>query len=237
MPLSRMTTCLQSVTLAVTVTASLLLAAGESHAFDELNAVQTLVYDRPHLANLKTGDTLAYRYEARRGESNSVTDEATLSVAAETDAERRDVELEFLSEERALSLPTFDGYRGNPVIIAMLEHVAQTLSAETGGGALYFRNRIRDGMAHADALVVEESGLYIDEEVAVSSVQFTPFRGDAFLGNRPGYGDASFEIRFSDAVPGGVLSIAAVSGESTAGAEGASTGFDYQLTLVEQAGD
>jgi len=215
-------------------TAVLFLTAGFAQAFDELNAAQSLVYDRPHLASLKTGDTLAYRYLARRGKNDPVNDEATLSVAAETDAERRDVEVEFLSDERALSLPIFNGYRGNPVIIAMLEHVAQTLSAETGGGALYFRNRIRDAMAHADTQVIEGSGLYIDEEVAVSSVQFSPFRNDAFLGNRPGYGDALFEIMLSDAVPGGVLSIAAVSGKSAAIDTSEATGFEYALTLVEQ---
>jgi len=216
------------------IMAGFFLATGIAQAFDDLNAAQSLVYDRPHLASLKTGDTLAYRYLARRGKNDPVSDEAKLSISAETDVERRDVEVDFLSDERALSLPVFNGYRGNPVIIAMLEHVAQTLSAETGGGALYFRNRIRDAMAHADTQVIEGSSLYIDEEISVSSVQFSPFRNDAFLGNRPGYGDALFEIILSDAVPGGVLSIAAVSGKSATEDTSESTAFDYALTLVEQ---
>lgn len=220
---------------------STFLFVADGYAFDELNDAQTLVYDQAHLAKTAVDDVLVYHYRATHGGAAEIDDEATLTVSAETDAERRDVTLDFLSDERAMNLPTFNGYRGNPVVIVMLEHLAQAMSAETGGGALYFRNRIRDGMAREDATVGRSVADFDGERIEIDTVTFHPFRDDAFLGNRPAYGDARFDIRFSEAVPGGVLAIVATSADAdttsdpeAAPARGkAPDDFHFELILTE----
>ena len=208
------------------------LFASHAGAFDELNAAQSLIYDRPHLASSAAGDEIDYRYRARVGESAAIEDRARLRVAALADEERRDVTLDFLSEARRIELPPFEGYRGNPVLIAMLEHLARELALAAGGAPLYVRNRIRDALAREDTAIVEaEAALADGREVSATTLEFLPFRGDAYLGARPGIGDARFRIVLSDAVPGGVVAIGARSGESGETDDASGARFDYELAF------
>ena len=201
-------------------------------AFEELNAAQTLIYDTPHLSASAAGDELDYAYTASVGDEPPVEDRARLSVTAAAGEERRDVTLEFLSEERALVLPPFEGYRTNPVLIAMLEHVAQSLGAQSGGGALYFRNRIRDAFAGEDVAIEREEIEHAGERVASTSLSFAPFVADPYLGELPGFGGATFRIVLSEAAPGGVLGIEARSAE--ADDVPSDVRFAYTLRLAEQ---
>ena len=209
-------------------------AAASAPAFENLNDAQTLVYDRPHLATTSTGDELVYRYSARVGDAPEVVDRATLSVEAESDAERRDVAVDFLDGERRLELPTFTAYRGNPILIATLEHFAQTLAASAGGGALYVRNRIRDGFAREGSSIERGTATYAGKPIDTTTLVLEPFVGDAYLGARAGYGDARLSIVFSDGVPGGVVSIEARSGASADTDAGAAP-FRYALALEDAA--
>jgi len=176
-------------------------------AFDQLAPAQALVYQTRHLANTGTGDELAYRYTRQEADLPQVQDRATLDIVMAHDDDRRDVHVDFLTGERHLTLPDFQGWRGNPILLAMLEHVAQELSVGAGGGALYFRNRIRDAMAGDGAVLDSVSAAWQGEQVAATRLHFRPFEGDAYLGARRGYAGTEFELVFSDAVPGGVLSV------------------------------
>lgn len=176
-------------------------------AFDELTPAQAWIYDRSHLANTESGQSLTYSYSGTDAENAAVTDTAHLSIIASTDEDRRDVEIEFLSGERHLSLPAFKGYRGNPMIIAMLEHVAQSLSAQTGGGALYFRNRIKDALASDELELVEEVTTYKDQEIDAVVMTFYPFTNDQYLGDNTLLKQARFRIQLSSEIPGGLVSM------------------------------
>jgi len=176
-------------------------------AFDRLAPAQALVYETRHLANTGTGDELAYRYTRQEADLPEVQDRATLDIVMAHDDDRRDVQVDFLTGERHLTLPDFEGWRGNPILLAMLEHVAQELSAGAGGGALYFRNRIRDAMAGDGAVLERIDTDWQGERVAATRLHFRPFEGDAYLGARRGYAGTEFELVFSDAVPGGVVSV------------------------------
>ena len=222
-------------TWAVACTAlALLVPGGHALAFEELNPAQTLVYDTPHLASTATGDVLEYRYvatpEGAPAGAPPVTDRVSLSVTGAPDEERRDVTLDFLTDGRHLALPPFEGYRGNPVLIAMLEHLAQSMSASAGGGALYFRNRIRDAFAAEGATIEEGEASFDGQRVPTRTLSFRPFVDDPFLGARPGYGGATFVLTLSEAVPGGVLAIEAHSAETPGAAR-----FDYALRLDDGA--
>ena len=223
---------IRRIGIALAVTTAL-LRPGAGVAFEDLNEAQSLIYDRAHLATLSAGDEVVYRYAANLGEGGAIEDTARLQIEGETDAERRDVTLDFLSDERRLALPRFDGYRGNPVLIAMLEHIAQSLGQTSGGGALYFRNRIRDGIAGESAVIEPGSTAFGEADIETTSLAFEPFRGDAYLGARPGFGNARFRIVFSDDVPGGVVSVAASSGAPSDAPADEITSFDYELRLAD----
>lgn len=91
--------------------------------------------------------------------------------------------------------------------MAMLEHIATTLSAETGGSALYFRNRIRDALA-SKSLAVESGTTELKEgDVKTMTLSFSPFTNDRYLEKDSLFRDALFQMRFSDGVPAGLLEI------------------------------
>lgn len=184
-----------------------LATAGSAHAFGELNPAQSLIYGRAHLANLVEGDSLRYEYRADDRRTPDVLDSATLVIAASHADGKRDVELDFLSDERHLKLPTFESWRGNPVLIAMFERLAQDMSNDVGAGALYFRNRIRDALA-GDATRIESVEERLgDRPVQATRLSFRPFVTDAYLGSRPDYADAEFSVIVAEGVPGGVLAV------------------------------
>lgn len=186
-----------------------IVIAGSGHAFEKLTEAQSWIYERPHMANTITGQIINYRYHstADGSETGPVDDVASVTVVKALEDNKRDVVVDFLSDERRMALPDFNGYRGNPVIIAMLEHIAQTIGRETDGGALYFRNRIRDALASEDVSVVEKPVQLADLQLDATVVAFSPFVSDPYLKSHPDYLNASFELVFSDDVPGGVISV------------------------------
>ena len=183
------------------------LLGTQAQAFDGLNEVQTLIFDKPHLKNTKDGQSISYSYRSEIDEEEPVDDLVTLNITAQIDDERRDVVIDFLSDERHLNMPPFSGYRGNPVIMAMLEHVVQKIGQDTGGGALYFRNRIRDAIA-SDKVTLEKQKLSVnDNEIDAAIVQFQPFEKDSRLDPASIYKKAVFTITLSDTVPGGIVGV------------------------------
>ena len=185
----------------------LAVTTGEATAFDELTEAQAWIYDRGHLANTSEGQTLTYDYSSRGGEAADIDDKAVVSITGTHDGGRRDIDIDFLNDERHLPLPSFSDYRGNPVIIAMLEHVAQSISTQTGGGALYFRNRIRDALASDDVELEKQTVQYHDNDVETTRITFYPFSSDERLASNQLMRDTRFSIYLSDDVPGGVYSV------------------------------
>lgn len=195
-----------------------LIATGSTvHAFDRLTAAQELVYDRAHLSNTRAGQQIMYRYRSQKSDDDIVTDRVLLSINKTHDNDKRDVVLDFLSAERHMALPDFNGYRGNPVIIAMLEHIAQSFGRETGGGVLYFRNRIRDALAKESTGIEEIRVDYGATAIAATRVSFSPFIDDSYLAQKPEYTGARSSIILSEEVQGGVVGIAVVSGQDDIG--------------------
>ena len=209
---------------------AVLLCAPTAHAFEdeELNAAQVLIYDTPHLAGTDAGQEIAYAWTETGGADGALEDRATLEVTAAHEDGRRDVTLDFLTGERRLELPAFEGWRGNPVLMATLERFAQDFATAGGGGALYFRNRMRDALA--DAPSTEDVELdWAGGTVAGTRIEFAPFVDDPYVGSRPGLADATVRLALSDAVPGGVLA-AAVESSGDGAAEGAEP-FRRELRL------
>lgn len=191
-----------------------LLVAAPTHAFEKLTAAQNLVYDRAHLSNTRAGQEIVYGYRSELAPDEIIDDRVVLKVSKAHEDNRRDVALEFLSAERRMFLPEFTAFRGNPVIIAMLEHIAQNLGRATGGGVLYFRNRIRDALATHKVSIEAVETVFNGQTVNATRISFMPFVGDSYLAQQPEYTAANFSILLSDHVPGGVVGIAARSGRN-----------------------
>ncbi len=195
--------------------------AGAAHAFDAeaLTPAQSLIYETPHLAGTETGERIRYAWRESGGENGAVEDAATLEVVRAHEDGSRDVELDFLSGERRLELPPFEGWRGNPVLMATLERFAQDFATTGGGGALYFRNRMRDALSSDAATTESVTRDWAGGTVAAERIELRPFVGDPYVGSRPGFAAATVSLELSDEVPGGVLSAAVESPGDGAGDE------------------
>ncbi len=189
----------------------LLVVSGMAHGFENLNAAQNLVYNTAHLSNTESGQQIRYQYQGQTASNEPIDDRVLLSITKAYADERRDVTVDFLSDEQHVIFPDFPGFRGNPVIITMLEHIAQSFGKETGGGVLYFRNRIRDSLAHKSTRVETVKSSYQDLAIDAKQIRFTPLADDTNLKQNPEYGAAVFSITLSDQVPGGVVSVTAES--------------------------
>jgi hypothetical protein len=194
----------------------LLVASATTHAFEQLTPAQNLVYGRSHLSNTRAGQQILYRYHSQKSADDNVNDRVLLSITKSHDDDKRDVVVDFLSADRHMILPDFNEFRGNPVIIAMLEHIAQSLGRETGGGVLYFRNRIRDALADSRTSIEEITMDYGATTVAATRVSFAPFINDSYLAEKPEYTGATFSILLSEEIPGGVVGVAVKSGQNDA---------------------
>ena len=192
----------------------LVAVAAAAQAFDQLTTAQNLVYGRAHLSNTLVGQQILYRYRSQKSADDIVNDRVLLSITKSYDDDKRDVVLEFLSDDRHMILPDFNEFRGNPVIIAMLEHIAQSFGRETGGGVLYFRNRIRDALAESSTGIEEITVDYGATTIAATRVSFAPFINDSYLAEKPEYSGATFSIVLSEEILGGVVGVAVKSGHN-----------------------
>jgi len=203
----------------------LTLMCSAALAFDELNEAQTLLFDSPHLMNTQDGQSISYRYRSATNDEDPIEDTVTMSVTAQVDDERRDVKIDFLTDDRHLVLPPFPGYRGNPVLMAMLEHVVREIGKDTGGGTLYFRNRIRDALAGDEVSIEKQKMALNDNEIDATVVQFQPFLNDQRIAPDSIFGEAMFTITLSDTVPGGIV------GVGVNASSGGRPAFSQELTI------
>lgn len=182
-------------TLLVFYTAIATLLPTSASAFDELNGPQTLIYDTNHFDKTTAGNTISYNYiHIDTNTKATVEDNVTLIVKNEKDNIHRDLSVVFLTDERKLHLPDFNNRRGNPVIIGMLEHLAQTMGRETGGGALYFRNRFKDKLADDSVEVIVDKNN--------SSFSFSPFANDPYVADQIALTESIVNIEFNEDIPG-----------------------------------
>jgi len=83
---------------------SLALSSLNTAAFEELSEAQSLVYQTAHLSQTSLGQKITYDYTAAFGQE-TMSDVATINIDAVGDDDKRDVAVNFLSEERRLTLP------------------------------------------------------------------------------------------------------------------------------------
>ena len=99
---------------------------------------------------------------------------------------------------------------GNPVIVAVMEQDVKDMQKALGGSPFYFRNRLREALAGqrpAEATTIEFGG----KTVEAWKVSFKPFENDEQnRGKLREYAGRSYELTFSDAVPGGLYALRTV---------------------------
>ncbi|MDH3693898.1 MAG: hypothetical protein OER96_04940 [Gammaproteobacteria bacterium] len=172
----------------------------------ELNEAQTLIYNTNHLEGLEKGTKLHYQYIKSSNVDDGFTETVTLSVAQEREDHRKDLNLTFLSGDKEIVFDPFSGFRTNPVIMAVLERDVREMSRMTGGGMLYFRNRVREEMARdpeIKTVEIEHNGKKID----TTQIQFKPFVNDPMVDRFKDFKQKTYSIFLTNEVPGSVVRV------------------------------
>ncbi len=180
----------------------------------EYSDAQRAIFNTPHLQNITKPVTLRYSYQHQGTMEQAFDDFVDVIVTKVAPDGGRDVSFNFLSDKHHQDFPPVEGFHANPVIMMFLEHDVTGLSSQTGGSALYFRNRIRD--AFVDRAAVEETTIsFGGKEIAATRVAMQPFLQDPLRSRFEKFAEKTYEFVLAPEVPGGVYSIRVITPAAT----------------------
>ncbi len=189
-----------------TAIATMLAAFALQARADDYSPAQRAIFNTPHLANITQPVTLRYSYQHQGTLEQAFNDVVDVIITKVMPDGGRDVSFNFLSDKHHQDFPVIEGFHSNPVIMMFLEHDVAGLSSQTGGSALYFRNRIRE--AFVDRATAEETTvLFGGKEVPATHVTLQPFLQDPMRERFEKFAEKSYEFYLAPDVPGGVYSI------------------------------
>jgi hypothetical protein len=171
-----------------------------------LSPAQLALFETDHLKMIERAQRLDYRFTRETSDTPAgIADRVALDLRPRNDGSK-DIFANFLSGERHKSFPPLIGFRGNPLVMYFLERDVEEMRRQTGGAAVYFRNRIRNALvdqAQLRAVEVEREG----RTLSATEITLHPFRDDARLGAHPWLQNKRYRFVLSDAVPGSLYEI------------------------------
>jgi hypothetical protein len=183
-------------------------APGASQPGEAISDAERLLFMHPHLATLRTPQTLTYAWSAQAAASASPPDRATLALRSRADGTCCSVHGEYLSGEMAVHLPDFDDASANPIVLYFLESEVRRLQRTTQGQAAHFRRQIRLSLA-TDAQVTETTVRWNGNDVPGHAVRVAPFLDDPYRARFEREAATEYVFLLSDAIPGGVAALSA----------------------------
>lgn len=164
-----------------------------------LSVAQVALFETPHLQNVGHAETLDYQF-VREG-PGGFTDRLAMHVLQIHPDRTKELSFDFLTGARRVAYPEIDNFRGNPLLMLVLERDAQEMKATLGLSATYFRNHIRE--AFVDRAVVASTEFSLGgKPVPARSVTVQPFADDTRLEHFPTVQNKTYTFVLSDSVPG-----------------------------------
>jgi hypothetical protein len=130
------------------------LALGQpSHAEDRppSTPAQIALFETNQLEAIHQPVELDYQFRHESAGTASFADKVKIEIKSVRADGRKDIAVDFLSGERHVAFPGIADFSGNPLLMYFLEFDVQNMQRDTGGSALFFRNRIRDAFADGSA--------------------------------------------------------------------------------------
>ena len=184
-----------------------LLCALPSFAADDFSPAERAIFMSNQLGNVKPPATLRYRYVKAGTLEPGFDDTVQVALKARPDKTCCAAAAEFLTGERRLALPEVEAAEGNPVVLYFLERDIREMQRLTKGQANYFRKRIR--MAIYQGATIRDVQVTVGgRSVAAREITITPYTDDPNAAKFTQYLGKRYVFTLSDAVPGGVVSIA-----------------------------
>ena len=172
---------------------------GQAEDHRPLSMAQVALFETPHLQNVSHAETLDYKF-VREG-PGGFADRLAMHVLRIHPDNTKELSFDFLTGPRRVAYPEIDNFRGNPLLLLVLERDAQEMKATLGLSATYFRNHIRE--AFVDRAVIEAASFSLDgKPVPARSVVVRPFADDARLEHFPTVQGKTYTFVLAESVPG-----------------------------------
>jgi len=180
---------------------------GSAAEEQSISEAERLLFATNHLEHVRPQSTIRYAFRKTGSLEQGFSDTVELDVGVE-DAGGKAVEARFLSGPRRREYPSLPHAEGNPVVMFFLEREIREMQRLTGGGADYFRKRIRLALAEraqVEAARIRTAGGNADAR----RITIEPYADDPnkdretfqpFIGKR-------YTFTISESVPGWIYEI------------------------------
>lgn len=169
-----------------------------------LSPAQIALFETPHLRNVTEPETLSYRY-LREGPA-AFTDSVAVHVKHVNPDGTKDLSFDYLTGERHVGFPELDHFRGNPLLMQVLERDVADMKTAVGVSSSYFRNRIRESFVDA-ATVSETTATVGDGSVPARRITIQPYAHEQRLERIKSLQEKTYSFLLADGVPGMVAEI------------------------------
>lgn len=168
-------------------------------------AATAVLFDASHLANLKKGDELSYRFERKGSDTTMLgenfADDIRVGVVEEEAGGTRAVTVRVFTSDRARPEQRISGMTGNPLLVVFLDRAINNFAALAGGSRPYLKNRFKQMLA-SNATVEPVAIDYKGRKVEGFRVRVRPYVGDPSALKMQGYDGSTFELVVSEQIPG-----------------------------------
>lgn len=175
-------------------------------AGDDYSKEQLLLFDTPHLQNIRSAASLHYDFHQHGSQTEAIENEVTLKITGLSESGGKNLETAFLSGANGKNYAIED-FRGNPLIMYFLEWDVAKMGRDSAISRHYFRHLMRQAFL-TDAASEEITFTHGGRRIKGHKVFFEPLaskKGDDRYENYPG---KRYEFVLADDIPGGIYSIA-----------------------------
>ena len=181
-----------------------------------------VLFEQPQMKNVAPGTTLTYGYLRRSGIEKgpfgpTLDDRIKLVIEPGSTADNRTIRVEMFSGANRFPAGPFEDMPGNPVMTLFLEHHLIDLARVLKANPRYIKNAIRKSLRE-NATVTRIEVPFKGKTVQAWRIETQPFANDPMKDRMRGLSNLTYVFVTSEAVPGELLSIEAVS-KNTEGGE------------------
>lgn len=188
-------------------------ASGDAEKDEKLkyNAPEQLIFGDEHMANIKPGQKLTYKFSRKGVFGDNFDDKVVMDIFKGQEENNKAVAFEFFSGKNRRPYPSFGFVTTNPLITIYFNKDAWDLARKikAKGTANYLRNRIIDGIGKVEE-VKKTTCAYEGKELAAQQISFQPYIKDENNHQLAHFSAITYEITIAADLPGGLCKIRSI---------------------------
>ena len=187
------------------------MMSGTSYPADEENfsRANTLLFRSDHLARVTAPARLLYDFRKTGTREDGFSDTVEVQFVEALAEDGKQVEVNFFTGERARPVPAMTVSEGNPIVMLFLQREVNELGRLTGGSWRHFQKQIKLAFEN-DAEVTPVTVTLEAEAIPATRIMIAPYLEDPQRRQFEAFAETRYEFTLSDAVPGFVYEIHAV---------------------------